>query len=345
MAIEPADDLAPAADPDRPAAITDAPTLSRRWALVLPHSDRLRRIARRRLASADEADDVVQEALLRAVTFPGLDEAYVAQFLTSVTVRLCADVQRDRVRQLRVGVRDAIRTVAPGDPHDALLDRAEARWLYDRVTELPQRESAIVLARASGLSVREAATHLGLGVKSAEAALTKARHRMRRMAHSASLTGLALFRRFKDVATPAAVATGLTVAAVGGGAALIGGRHAVHPHVTSALPASSGLAAAQDDRAVPGAANAAPRAPRTAPTNARPVARATHAVPRPKPHGDPIVTTPPVGDPDTVGTKEGVTVEERHPEQSFQESLADCVSHGIVNIAPPHVGVCDQGDE
>jgi len=341
VAIEPGDDLAPAADPDRPAAITDAPTLARRWALVLPHSDRLRRIARRRLGSADEADDVVQEALLRAVTFPGLDEAYVGQFLTTVTVRLCADVQRDRTRQLRVGVRDAIRTVAPHDPHDTLLDHAEARWLYDRMAELPQRESAVVLARARGLSVREAATHLGLGVKSAEAALTKARHRMRRMAHSASLTGLALLRRFKDVATPAAVATGLTVAAVGGGAALLGG-HRAHPHVTSALPAPSGLVV--EAAPLAGDATGPARAPRTARPSDRPVAHGTPAVTRPKPQGDPTITAPPVGDPHRVGTAP-IKVEERHPEESFQESLADCVSHGIVNIAPPHVGVCDHGDE
>ncbi len=342
MAPEPGDDLARAAQPDRPAAITDAATLSRRWALVLPHADRLRRIAGRRLSGADEVDDVVQEALLRAVTFPGLDEAYVGQFLTSVTVRLCADVQRDRSRQLRVGVRDAIRTVAPGDPHDTLLDRAEARWLYDRMAELPQRESAVMLARARGLSVREAATHLGVGVKSAEAALTKARHRMRRMAHSASVTGLGIARWFKELATPVAVATGLTVAAIGGGAALFEGRHGARPHLVAALPAIGHLVTPPVTAPAGGTGDLAVRATPATRTTARARTRAA-VVARPgyKTDGE----TPPVGDPHTVGTKDGVKVEDRHPEQTFEEGLMDCVSHGIVNITPGHVGVCDNGDE
>ena len=314
--------------------------LDARWALVLPHQERLRRIATRRLSCRDEVDDVVQEAMLRAVTFERLDPAYAGQFLTSVTVRLCADVQRDRARQLRVGVRDALRTVEPGNPHDTLLDRDEARWLYGECLKLPARECAVMLARASGLSVKETATSLGVGTKSAEAALTKARHRMRRVAQSAGVTVLGLLKRIRYAGTPAAVAAGVTAATVGG---LVGGAFLDHPERRPPRPAV--------------AAPAPPVAPVTsfvAGPEADPVGTVTRAVQQAAPvdvHKPPAVAgggggttspdieTPPVGDPGLVGTEEGVKAGEQREDESFEESLASCVQE-ILTIDPDHP-LCD----
>ncbi|HEV2891518.1 MAG TPA: sigma-70 family RNA polymerase sigma factor [Frankiaceae bacterium] len=317
--------------------------LDARWALVLPHYERLRRIATRRLSCRDEVEDVVQEAMLRAVTFDRLDPAYVGQFLSTVTVRLCADVQRDRVRQLRVGVRDALRSVESPDPNDTVLDRAEARWLYGECLKLPPRESAVVLARASGMSVKETAVSLGVGTKSAEAALTKARHRMRRAAQSAGLTALGVLRRLRLAGTPAAVAATVTAVTVGG---VMGGvvvRHGDGPSATvAAAPPAGGIVervtAPVGDvaRVVPPPATVQ-RVVRTV-RHAAPVDVAPAPKPVTNPHDAPEIETAPVGDPDTVGTRDGVKAGEQRDEP-FEETVARCVDE-ILTVDPTHP-LCD----
>jgi RNA polymerase sigma-70 factor (ECF subfamily) len=333
------------AAPEVPFAVAPRDDLDARWALVLPHRERLRRIAARRLSCRDEVDDVVQEAMLRAVTFERLDPAYAGQFLSTVTVRLCADVQRERARQLRVGVRDALRTVEPGDPHDTLLDTAEARWLYGECLKLPPRESAVMLARASGMSVKETASTLGVGTKSAEAALTKARHRMRRVAQSAGVTVLGVLRRAKWTVTPGAAAVAVTAVTVGGvvsGVAMLD-RQERRPAPVAAAPAVAAREAA---------APAFVRVPKADPAGiAEAVVRKVRAAvppdavkpPKPPKPGTTYAETPPVGDPEVAGTKEGATVTETHEDETIVESLSDCLTRGP-SIDPSHF-LCDDSEQ
>nr|MDT0664477.1 sigma factor [Micromonospora sp. DSM 115978] len=46
------------------------PNSQLRWSLLVPHRERLVRIARRRLPSLADAEDCVHEALVRAAAFP-----------------------------------------------------------------------------------------------------------------------------------------------------------------------------------------------------------------------------------------------------------------------------------
>jgi RNA polymerase sigma-70 factor (ECF subfamily) len=317
----------------------DQRELARRWEIVLPHAERLRRIASRRLASADEADDVVQEAMLRAVTFEHLDAGYAGQFLTSVTVRLCADVHRDRDRQLRVGVRDAVRAVPQNDPHEDVLDIAEARWLYGECLKLPGRERAVMLARARGLSVREAAGHLGVGVKSAEAALTKARHRMRRVVQATGGLLLAFLGKLRRASTPALVSTSMTVLFVGGAL------HAVSPYDATSIDAKDaplrsvvGVSVSTPDHSEDAMRGALLRRAAAGST------RLTSRVPRrtPKPDSHVVATTPSIGDPALIGTRKGVSIEQTHENESFTDSLRRCV-HGRVSLDPEHF-ICPTED-
>jgi RNA polymerase sigma factor (sigma-70 family) len=309
--------------------------LNARWAVVLPHAERLRRIAARRLASADEADDVVQEAMLRAVTFPQLNAEYAGQFLTSVTVRLCADVHRDRDRQLRVGVRDAVRAVPYTDPHEALLDDAEARWLYGECLKLPGRERAVMLARARGLSVREAAGTLGVGVKSAEAALTKARHRMRRLVHTAGTLVVILVGKARRAGTPMLVTTSMSVLVVGGAAV-----QATRPLRIARLHAHEAPLAALNtpDRGAPSLASVV-RRPAVAATTTR-AARAT--APRTgtvTSHPGPIHTDP-IGDPKVIGTKKGFDSHTQHENEGPVEAVQQCVQH--LSLDPSKQLICGE---
>lgn len=325
------------AAPTAPAAAD----LAARWALVLPHRERLRRIAVRRLGSRDEAQDVVQEAMLRAVTFERLDADYVGQFLSTVTVRLCADVQRDRSRQLRVGVKDAIRTVPAGDPHDAFLDRAEARWLYGECLKLPARESAVMLARAQGMSVRETATTLGVGMKSAEAAFTKARHRMRRAAQSAGVTVLGVLRRIRYAGAPAAVAASVTAVTVGGVVGVL--THADPPASAPTRQASAHSPHAAQQAAPPkgtSTATATTRAVPPLPDVRRTAANVVRDAPPPSGGSTaPRIETAPVGDPQYVGTREGIRAEESREEETFEESLQRCI--GEILTPDPQHPLCD----
>lgn len=309
--------------------------LDRRWKIVLPHADRLRRIAARRLASADEADDVVQEAMLRAVTFEQLDAGYAGQFLTSVTVRLCADVHRDRERQLRVGVRDAARAVAHADPHEDVLDTAEARWLYAECLKLPCRERAVVLARASGLSVREAAGTLGVGVKSAEAALTKARHRMRLVVQAAGGLLVAFFAKARRLSAPAMVSTSMSVLFVGGVL------HAVAPNDGNAVRVHEAQLPQVTQVAVDRSAEAATvhtAAPTRKVTNGS--GRDDSQAPDQSSSGSQqhvIAKQGPVGDPDVAGTRQPIVIERSRDGETFQETVERCVQDGL-SLDPEHLG-------
>lgn len=149
-----------------------------RWALLLPHQERLRRLARSRLHSAQDAEDCAQEALLRAALFPHLDERRVGAFLTSTVLRLCVDVHRGANRQhrLRQRIGDAER---PPGPEETVVEAAVGDWMMVQAQQLRGRERQVILARADGMSTVDAARHLQISVKAVESALGRARARLR----------------------------------------------------------------------------------------------------------------------------------------------------------------------
>ena len=149
-----------------------------RWTLVLPHRERLLRLARTRLNSAQDAEDCVQEALLRAASFRSLDEARVGPFLTSTLLRLCVDHYRLSDRQHRLRQRIAFVDISP-DPGELVSDQDLGLWMLDQAHQLQGRARHVVLARAAGLSVAAAAGELGISVKAAESAFTRGRARLR----------------------------------------------------------------------------------------------------------------------------------------------------------------------
>ena len=81
---------------------TEKERLRRRWNLVLAERERLLRLATSRLGRTTDAEDCVQEAMIRAVTFDALDESRVAALLTTITLRLCVDLQRGTQRDRRL---------------------------------------------------------------------------------------------------------------------------------------------------------------------------------------------------------------------------------------------------
>ncbi|MET9254328.1 RNA polymerase sigma factor [Streptomyces sp. NPDC048182] len=157
-----------------------------RWELLLPHRDRIHRLARSRLSGAEEAEDCAQEALIRAATFRDLDETRIGPFLTTVTLRLCTDVHRRDERARRL-----LRTAgaeAMAGPEELICAAHEEAWVLGQVDRLAGREHQVIVARLHGISTREFATRRGISLKAAESAFTKARARLRRW-HQEALTG------------------------------------------------------------------------------------------------------------------------------------------------------------
>ncbi|MCM3885353.1 sigma-70 family RNA polymerase sigma factor [Frankia sp. R82] len=155
----------------------DRPYSEQRWSLILPHRERLIHIARRRLPSKADAEDCVHEAFIRAAGFRDLDASRVGQFLTTTVLRLCVDHHRARQRAERAVVRGYLQPWEPA-PDDSVCDRAEARWLLARAGTLRGRERQVIMARAAGMSTREAAADLEISLKAAEGAFTRGRARL-----------------------------------------------------------------------------------------------------------------------------------------------------------------------
>jgi DNA-directed RNA polymerase specialized sigma24 family protein len=134
------------------------PSPDARWHLVWQHRPDLLRVARRRTPTLADAEDCVSEAMLRTALHPCLDQDRVGAFLTAVTVRLCADVHRDRVRTARIASRHSGDDRLVPTPEALVCDRAEASWLASQVTRaLTPRERAAVRARADAGAAGDAA--------------------------------------------------------------------------------------------------------------------------------------------------------------------------------------------
>lgn len=176
--------MTPSAVPHAEVAATE-PGSAERWALLLPHQQRLRGLARSRLHGPQDAEDCAQEALLRAALFSTLDERRVGAFLTSTVLRLCVDVHRGASRQHRLRQRIGGDERPPG-PEETVCEAAVGDWMMTQAHQLRGRERQVMLARADGMSTVDAARHLQISVKAVESALGRARARLR-VAHDRAL--------------------------------------------------------------------------------------------------------------------------------------------------------------
>lgn len=313
-------------DLDRPPGGLDPEVLQRRWELVLPHREQLLRVARRRVETREDAEDVVATALLRTVEHPGLDESRVGAFLCTTVVRLSVDVHRDRTRQLALGTRAARREVPARSVEEAVCDEAEARWLAEQLADLPEREEQVLAARVSGLSAQETSARLGLSRKATENAFTRVRQRAHRLL-GGTLGGLGLLwggarrvARPEVALVPAGVATALTFAVVVSGPvpAIV---PSTAPVVTSEA-GSGGQARVDPAGATTEVATAAPAPPPAPPAGSSAAPAEPVAAPEPQPDRT-TVAVPDVA-PGVVDGGE-VYVEKRHEDETFEQSVQRCV--------------------
>ncbi len=259
-----------------PGSSARAEERERRWAAICAERPRLVALARSRVPDASDAEDCAQEAMLRAMEFADLDEARLPQFLTAVTVRLCADQYRGRVRGERAWRRLAYRDVEEPTPEETVCDRAEAGWLAAHVAALPASQRRVVEARAQGLSCAGVAERLRVPDTTVESALARARRSLRSALEATFGVGPVALRRWWWLGGGAAATVAVTGVLVWPAPAPPGGGYvarppravALGPATGGATPAAGGRAAAADA----GSAAARPAGPTVAaaPAGSRP---------------------------------------------------------------------------
>ncbi len=158
-------------------------------ALVLPHLDAAYNLARYLTRSADAADDVVQDAFLRAFRgFAGYRGGAPRAWLLAIVRNCCRDYALERGRlRLAETPKDAVGDDEPGQPlwsspsdnaEEQLIRRSEAEAVRRTIEELPlPLREVLVLREFEDLSYAELAEAIGAPVGTVMSRLARARER------------------------------------------------------------------------------------------------------------------------------------------------------------------------
>jgi RNA polymerase sigma-70 factor, ECF subfamily len=185
--------------------------------LTAPLRRRLHAHCYRMLGSVHDADDALQETMLRAWRAIGRFEprAELSSWLYRIATNVCLRMIEQRGR-LEAAAVDAYLQPSPDVPLEERTPEHEAErretigLAFVAAMQLlpPRQRAALVLRDVLGWSAREAADVLGVSVAAANSALQRARERVDREAREATLarvhrpadepTEKALMRRFVD---------------------------------------------------------------------------------------------------------------------------------------------------
>jgi RNA polymerase sigma-70 factor, ECF subfamily len=176
--------LDPAAAAQRPAltVVPDAADVVDFDDALRRAAPRLQRYAVRRLHDPHEAEEVVQEALLRAFQHRSrlATEDDLMAWVTVVTGRLVIDHLRVRGRAIAVAEIPA-GARAGRDTADVVVARDEARIALDALEAMPARQASVLWSReVEGLSYDEIGERYGLSEPSVRSVLHRARRTLRR---------------------------------------------------------------------------------------------------------------------------------------------------------------------
>ena len=152
----------------------------------MPHLDAAHNLARWLTRNSDDAEDVVQEACVRALKYIDALKGTSARawFLTIVRHAFYDWCERNRPAQIARDDGDAIDLAvdhAGIDPEQAALRTAEARLLADAVAELPLAyREVLILREMEELSYKEIARIAEIPIGTVMSRLARARGLLRR---------------------------------------------------------------------------------------------------------------------------------------------------------------------
>ena len=157
---------------------------SRFEALVLPHLDAAHRLARWLCRSPSDADDIVQEAFMRAYrAFDSLRSSDARAWLLAI-VRNChlsalAEQRRRACEPLteeHEARSESATAAAPPSPESASIEHDERRTLARLISALPEEQREVLLLREmEDMSYREIATVTAVPIGTVMSRLARAR--------------------------------------------------------------------------------------------------------------------------------------------------------------------------
>ncbi len=158
--------------------------LARFEQVALPHLDAAYNLARWLTRNDHDAQDVVQEAYLRALKFfSGFRGGDGRAWLLTIVRHTCYDwLRQNRRYEPLTDLDEEPRDVESDalDPEALLLRAADDRLLRQALEELPvEFREAVILRELEGLSYKEIADIAGLPLGTVMSRLARARHRLK----------------------------------------------------------------------------------------------------------------------------------------------------------------------
>jgi len=155
--------------------------------VVLPHLHSAYNLARWLVRNTDDAQDIVQEASLRAFRhFDGFRGGDARAWLLTIVRNTCYRWQRKNRPKQPVGAFDE-RVRVHADDHDdstpetLMLQSADRTLVGQAINELPVRfREVLVLRELEGLTYKEIADAMGVPIGTVMSSLSRARGRFRR---------------------------------------------------------------------------------------------------------------------------------------------------------------------
>jgi RNA polymerase sigma-70 factor (ECF subfamily) len=149
-------------------------------ALVRLHQQRAYAVARAIVTVHEDAEDVVQEAFVRA--YQALDRFNLAQAFGPWLNRIVANAALDLARRRKVRATDELNEALAGSFRDPGEADELRRRLREALAQLPERmRSVLVLHDIEGFAHAEIGQMLGIPEGTARSDLHHARHRLRGM--------------------------------------------------------------------------------------------------------------------------------------------------------------------
>ena len=149
---------------------------------ILPLKDKLFRIALRIVADRAEAEDIVQEAMIRVWNrreeWPQLES--VEAFCYTIVRNLAIDRSERADRHLELMPADYDCASSAAGPLDHLVQKEQLRLVHTLISQLPEQQRSIMQLRdVEGKSYRDIANIMGLSEEQVKVYLHRARQKVK----------------------------------------------------------------------------------------------------------------------------------------------------------------------
>ena len=149
--------------------------------LVLPHVDAAFNLARWLLRRREDAEEVAQEALLRACRFfRGFHDGDVRAWLLQIVGNTCySRLEKDRPRELMVEFDEELHLQPVATPETIAIANNDRERLTCALEALPSRfREVIVLRELEGCSYKEIAAIMSIPIGTVMSSLSRARRQL-----------------------------------------------------------------------------------------------------------------------------------------------------------------------